>query len=80
MTLDVDGHALIFLERGGQLGLLGRLGGLGLLEGEHVGRGVRLLDDWCLVGLEFFEVEFLDEIGCGAGEGRVSDLVTRVLG
>lgn len=71
LTLDLDGHALVLLERGGQLGLLGRLGGLGLVEGEDVALRVRLLDNWCLVGLEFFEVEFLDEIGYMVG-GRVS--------
>lgn len=63
LTLNLDSHALVLLERGGEVGLLGRLGGLGLVEGEDLTLGVRVLDCWCLVGLEFFEIEFLDEIG-----------------
>lgn len=64
LALDLDGHALVLLERGGEVGLLGGLGGGGLLEGEDLALGIVLLDGWYLVGLKFFEVEFLDEVGC----------------
>lgn len=63
LALDLDGHALVLFERRGKVGLLGRLGDLGLVEGEDVALCIGLLDCWCLVGLEFFEVEFLDKIG-----------------
>lgn len=63
LTLDLDGHALVLLERGGEVSLLGRLGGLGLLEGEDLALGVGVLDGWYLVGLELLQVEFLNEIG-----------------
>lgn len=68
LALDLDGHGLVLLEGGGQVGLFGRLGGLGLVECEDLALGVRLLDGRCLVGLEFFQVEFLDEVGCAGGE------------
>lgn len=64
LTLDLDSHALVLLEGSGQIGLLGRLGSLGLAECEDLALGVGVLDDWCLVGLKFFQVEFLDEVGC----------------
>lgn len=64
LALNLDGHALILLERGGEIGLLGRLGGFGLVECEDLALGVGVLDGWCLVGLEFFQVEFLDKVGC----------------
>lgn len=64
LTFDLDGHALVLLERRGQVGFLGRLGCLGLVECEDLALCVRVLDGWCLVGLEFFQVEFLNEVGC----------------
>lgn len=64
LALDLDGHVLVLLQRGGQVGLLGGLGGLGLVEGQDLALGVVGLECWCLVGLEFFQVEFLDEVGC----------------
>lgn len=64
LALDLDGHVLVLLKRGGEVGLLGGLGGLGLVEGQDLALGVVGLECWCLVGLEFFQVEFLDEVGC----------------
>lgn len=68
LALDLDGHALVLLQGGGEVGLLGRFGGLGLAECEDVALGVRVLDGWCLVGLEFFQVEFLDKVGYSVGK------------
>jgi len=67
LALDLDGHALVLLQRGRQVGLLGRGGGLGHGEGGHLAGGVGLLDGRGLVGLELLEVELLDEVGCGEG-------------
>lgn len=64
LALNLDGHVLVLLQRGGEVGLLGGLGGLGLVEGQDLALGVVGLECWCLVGLEFFQVEFLDEVGC----------------
>lgn len=64
LSLDLDGHALVLLQRGGQVGLLGGLWGLGLVEGQDLALGVVGLECWCLVGLELFQVELLDEVGC----------------
>lgn len=64
LALDLDGHVLVLLQRGSEVGLLGGLGGLGLVEGQDLALGVVGLECWCLVGLEFFQVEFLDEVGC----------------
>lgn len=36
LTLDLDGHALVLLQGGGEVGLLGRLGSLRLAECEDV--------------------------------------------
>jgi hypothetical protein len=63
LALDLDGHVLVLLEGGGEVGLLGRLGGLGQAEGGYVAGRVAVLDWGRLVGLEFFEVELLDEVG-----------------
>jgi hypothetical protein len=67
LTLDLDRHALVLLQGGGEVGLLGGQGSLGLLELEDVALGVVGLDCWYLVGLEFFQVKLLDEVGCGVG-------------
>jgi hypothetical protein len=64
LALNLDGQALVLLQRGGEVGLLGGLGGLGLVEDQDLALGVVGLECWCLVGLEFFQVEFLDEVGC----------------
>lgn len=65
LALDLDRHALVLLQGGGEVGLLGGQGSLGLLELENVALGVVGLDCWYLVGLELFQVELLDEVGCG---------------
>ena len=67
LALDLDGHALVLLERGGEVGLLGRLGGLRLGEGGDVALGVGGLDGRRFVGLQLPEVELLDEVGCRGG-------------
>lgn len=64
LALDLDGHALVLLEVGGEVALLGGLGGLGLAEGGDLACGVGVLDGGGLVGLELLEVEFLDEVRC----------------
>lgn len=63
LALDLDGHGLVLLEGGGEVGLLGGLGGLGDAEGLDVALGVAVLDGCGLVGFQFLEVELLDEIG-----------------
>lgn len=72
LAFDLDGHALVLLERRSQVGFLGRLGGLGLVECEDLALSVRVLDGWCLVGLEFFQVEFLDEVGCDEADAKLA--------
>lgn len=72
LALDLDGHVLVLLQRGGEIGLLGGLGRLGLVEGQDLALGVVGLECWCLVGLEFFQVEFLDEVGCESAAVSVS--------
>ena len=67
LALDLHGHALVLLQVAGEVGLLGRVRGLGEGEGLDLALGVRFLDGWDLVGLELLEVEILDEVGC---EGR----------
>lgn len=64
LALDLDGHALVLLQGGGKVGLLGGQGGLRLLELKDVALGVVGLECWCLVGLELFQVKLLDEVGC----------------
>ena len=64
LALDLDGHALVLLQRGGEVGLLRGLGGLGLVEGQDLALGVVGLECRCFVGLEFFQVKFLDKVGC----------------
>lgn len=64
LSLDLDGHVLVLLQRGGEVGLLGGLGRLWLVEGQDLALGVVGLECWCLVGLEFFQVKLLDEVGC----------------
>lgn len=64
VALYLDGHVLVLLQRGGEVGLFGGLGGLGLVEGQDLALGVVGLECRCLVGLEFFQVQFLDEVGC----------------
>ena len=63
LALNLDGHVLVLLQAGGEVGLLGRLGGLGEREGGDVANGVGLLDGGGLVGLELLEVELLDKVG-----------------
>lgn len=64
-ALDIDGHALVLLERRREVGLLGGGGGLGGREGLDVALGVGGLQGGGLVGLELLEVELLDEVGWG---------------
>lgn len=64
LALDLDSHALVLLQAGGEVGLLGRLGGGGDGEGLDLALGVGLLNGGGLVGLELLEVELLDEVGC----------------
>lgn len=63
LTLDLDGHVLVLLEGAGEVGLLGRSGGLGNGEGLDLALGVGLLDGSGLVGLQLLEVELLNEVG-----------------
>lgn len=62
-TLHLDCHRLVLLKAGGEVGLLGGLGGLGEVEGGDLADGVGLLDRGGLVGLELLQVELLDEVG-----------------
>lgn len=63
LSLNLDGHALVLLEVAGEVGLLGRLGGLGLGKGLDLADRVGLLDGGHLVGLELLEVQLLDKVG-----------------
>jgi hypothetical protein len=64
LTLNLDGHVLVFLQAGGKVGLLGRLGGFRKGEGGDLADGIGVLNGGGLVGLELLEVELLDEVGC----------------
>jgi hypothetical protein len=64
LSLDLDGHGLVLLQVVGEVSLLGRFRCLRSGEGLDLADAVRLLDWRGLVGLELFEVELLDEIGC----------------
>jgi hypothetical protein len=68
LALDFNDHLFIFLQAGGKIGLLRRLGGLGQLEDGDLTDGIGLLDGDGLVRLELLEVELLDEVGCLRGE------------
>jgi hypothetical protein len=65
LTLDLDLLGLVCAELAGNVGLLGGSRGLGKSKLLDLAFGVGSLDGWGLVGLEFAEVEVLDEIGCG---------------
>jgi len=69
VALDLDGHALVVLQRVGEVSLLWRLGRLGRCEGLDLTDSVGILDGGGLVGLELLEVELLNEVG-SAGDGR----------
>lgn len=72
-TFYLNCHRLVLLETGGEVSLLGRLGGLGEVEGSDLADSVGLLDRGRLVGLELLQVELLDEVGCR--RGKVSFLI-----
>lgn len=63
VALNLDTHALVLLQAGGQVGLFGGLGSLGGVEDLDLADRVGLLDGGGLVGLELLEVELLDEVG-----------------
>ena len=63
VALNLDDGVLVLLQAAGQVGLLGRLGGLGHGEGLHLAGGVRVLDGCGLVGFQLLEVELLDKVG-----------------
>ena len=63
LSLNLNGHVFVLLQAGGEIGLLGRLGGLGEGEGGDLADGVRVLDGGGLVGLELLEVKLLNEVG-----------------
>lgn len=65
LALDLDLLALVGGQFAGEVGLLGRLGGLGGGELLDVLFGVTSLDGDGLVGLELTEVQVLDGVGCG---------------
>jgi hypothetical protein len=65
LTLNLDLLGLVCAELAGNVGLLGGSRGLGKSKLLDLAFGVGGLDGWGLVGLEFAEVEVLDEIGCG---------------
>lgn len=64
IALDFNGHALVVLQRAGEVSLLGGLGGLGGCEGLDLADRVGVLDGGGLVRLELLEVELLYEVGC----------------
>lgn len=67
LTLNLNSHALVLFQAGGEVGLLGGLGGLRKGEGGDLTDGVGVLDGGGLVGLELPQVELLDEVGCNTG-------------
>lgn len=65
LAFDLDLLALVGGQFAGEVGLLGRLGGLRGGELLDVLFSVTSLDGGGLVGLELAEVQILDRVGCG---------------
>jgi hypothetical protein len=65
LALNLNLLALVGGQFAGEVGLLGRLGGLGSSELLDVLFGITGLEGGGLVGLELAEVQVLDGVGCG---------------
>jgi hypothetical protein len=68
LSFDFYGSILVFLHLIRQTGLFRRLGWLWHVEFLDLGFGIRWLHRWLLVCSKFFEIEFLDYVGCGKSE------------
>jgi hypothetical protein len=64
LPLNLHGLCLVRLQLIRDIGLFGRLGGLGWHKLLYVCIGIAGFDGRRLVGFQFFEVEVLDEIRC----------------